>query len=65
MLRDVVGRLRRRGNSVAFRTGKGTHHSPTIKGFRGISSLRSGIPRSLDARLLALFSACAERQWEM
>ena len=51
---------------VAFRTGKGTHHSPIIKGFRGISSATaSGIPRSLDARLLALFSACAERQWEM
>ena len=50
---------------LPFAPGEGTHHSPIVKGFRGISSLRSGIPRSLDARLLALFSAGAERQWEM
>ena len=50
---------------LPFAPGEGTHHSPTVKGFRGIYSLRSGIPRSLDGRLLALFSAGAERQWEM
>ena len=51
---------------LPFAPGEGTHHSPIIKGFRGISSApASGIPRSLDARLLALFSAGAERQWEM
>ena len=52
--------------SLPVAPGEGTHHSPIIKGFRGIpSATASGIPRSLDARLLALFSAGAERQWEM
>lgn len=33
-LRILFRRLRRRGNSVAFRTGEGAHHSSLVKGPR-------------------------------
>jgi glutaredoxin len=42
---------------VAFCEGNRTHHSSLGKGFRGISSLRSGIPRPLPIHPWRCFSA--------